>query len=636
VILNGALPSFELDWGGVLLALVRGCSVAGLLSVFGTLTFRSVVETRCFSRLLADEAAALDRRVVRWAWANLGFAAVALLVWLPMESGSMSGAATLAATAGAMPTVLRGTSFGHFLTAQLAGLIATGLAMRFLPRRAWVATVLSGVTLALQSGHSHSASMYSGLSFLLASELLHLLAAGAWVGGLWPLLLVVRHGTPKAGALACRWFSPLGKWCVVVLLATASVQFWELIGGVPGLVGTAYGWVALVKIALYGALFGFALLNRYTLAPRLMGPAPEPTRRALVRSIAVQTMFGLAAVLAAGLLSQLNPSIHAEPVWPFTVEPSLVTVREDAEFRDEVVRALLALMGAAAIIGVGIIWRRRRVFALSAVGVAAVLTAKAVPHLDLLFVPATATTYYRSPTSFATNSILAGAALYPKNCASCHGTEGHGDGPAAKGLPVPPADLTAPHLWDHADGELFGWIAHGMEAPEGGLAMPGFSPGLSDDDIWALIDFIRAHNAGSTYAATGAWSPPVQAPSFQVTCAGHDPADLANWRGSVVRLVFGGTPPQPQHGVATVRVGAEDSDAGAGGCRADDEALRNAYSVVTGLNPAELEGAEVIIDANGWLREVRRRVTGSDAAALLAIVDQPLPPAAGAGGQHHH
>ena len=35
-----------------------------------------------------------------------------------------------------------------------------------------------------------------------------------------------------------------------------------------------------------------------------------------------------------------------------------------------------------------------------------------------------------------------GAALYQSYCASCHGAGGQGDGPAAAGLSVPPADLT--------------------------------------------------------------------------------------------------------------------------------------------------------------------------------------------------
>jgi mono/diheme cytochrome c family protein len=77
---------------------------------------------------------------------------------------------------------------------------------------------------------------------------------------------------------------------------------------------------------------------------------------------------------------------------------------------------------------------------------------------------------------------------------SCHGAEGHGDGPASVGLEMPPADLTAPHLWDHPDGELFWWISHGMFGPDGKRVMTGFAATLDEDTSWALIDFLHANN----------------------------------------------------------------------------------------------------------------------------------------------
>ncbi len=80
---------------------------------------------------------------------------------------------------------------------------------------------------------------------------------------------------------------------------------------------------------------------------------------------------------------------------------------------------------------------------------------------------------------------------------------------------MPPADLTAEHLWAHEDGELFWWLSHGIAAPDGSLAMPGFAAALTEDQRWALIDWVRANNAGVVWAATGAWPRPVQAPELQ-------------------------------------------------------------------------------------------------------------------------
>ena len=88
---------------------------------------------------------------------------------------------------------------------------------------------------------------------------LHLLAGAAWLGGLLPLLIVVQSVPAPAAALACRRFSPLGTTCVLVLAATAGFQFWVLIGGLPGLLGTAYGLVALAKIVLFAPCWGSRL-----------------------------------------------------------------------------------------------------------------------------------------------------------------------------------------------------------------------------------------------------------------------------------------------------------------------------------------------------------------------------------------
>jgi mono/diheme cytochrome c family protein len=120
----------------------------------------------------------------------------------------------------------------------------------------------------------------------------------------------------------------------------------------------------------------------------------------------------------------------------------------------------------------------------------------ALPHFDLLFIEAYPTSFYRSPTGFSAESIAAGASLYPIYCADCHGPGGRGDGPAARGLGIPPADLTAQHVREHGDGVMFWWLAHGIVSAEGRVAMPGFADVLSDEQIWNLIDFVRARAAG--------------------------------------------------------------------------------------------------------------------------------------------
>jgi len=637
-ILNGAVPGFELAEGGLALALLRGLSVAALFSAYGTLLFRVVVAPKAYEKMAPDEAARIDRQLRRLAGASLALQAAALLAWLVVEAGFIADATSLSERLAALEPVLETTFFGHVMLAQLGGSAVLALV---LGRNTRLSAGLAVAATLLQVGHSHAIAMGDD-PLLLASDGLHLLCAGAWLGGLVPLLLLVRATTPKIGCVAARWFTPMGKLCLYGMVLTATIQGWELFGGLAGLIGSGYGWVALAKAALFGVLFGFAWFNRYRFAPALLGEDGAKAKRVLVRSIAVQTGFGLAVVAAAGILASLPPGLHTQPVWPFSVQPSLVTIQEDADFRREAIGAVLALGGAVLVLALGIAFRRLR---WAAVALAAVITGFAVPHLDLFFVEAYPTSFYRSPTGFAATSIAEGAALYPAQCARCHGAEGAGDGPDGKGPMVPPADLTAEHLWGHSDGELFWWLSHGIDSPEGdGLVMPGFAGTLSEDKRWALIDYIRAHNAGLAHGSAGLWPVPVQAPDLTARCGGR-PVRLSELRGKLLRIAFTDVPPPPiapQDGVEIVTILVPPSGAvpPESGCSATDPAVPAAYAAVTGLSPDGLSGKQVIADTNGWLRAAKPIQRDDDVDGLLAEIGQicrhPIDGQGASHAHHHH
>ena len=299
-----------------ILVLTRSALVAALLSVFGTLAFRTVVVPRAFGRMPPETVGQVKRRLLWMTQAGAAAGLAAGLAWLVAQAGSMADAASAAQAAAALPSVLEATVFGHLIAFQLALLLAVAAVAGWedRPWRQRGALGLAAVALGAQAWHGHAASMQPASGLLVAAGVVHLLGAGAWLGGLLPLLLVVRDAPARGGAAAARWFTPLGKLCVAGLAASSLVQGWVLVGSLHGLFGTAYGWMALVKLGLFGVLLGFAVLNRYHLAPALLGGDPALAKRALVRSIAVQTGFGLAIVLAAGVLSSLPPAMHEQPV----------------------------------------------------------------------------------------------------------------------------------------------------------------------------------------------------------------------------------------------------------------------------------------------------------------------------------
>jgi putative copper export protein/mono/diheme cytochrome c family protein len=610
------LPHFDLQ-GGFALCAVRAGSVGCLLSVFGALVFRALVAPRAFARMEGGECAAVKRRLLVLAQASAAAGLMLNALWLIVQAANMADANTVIQLVAAVPEVAMHTAFGRVLLAQSASLLAL-LATLGVRDREWRqrgGLCLATLTLCLQAGHSHAYSMYDGPSVLLAFDALHLLGAGAWLGGLVPLLLLVRGAPPRAGAQAARWFSPLGQWCIAALVLSAAFQSWVLIATVPGLVGTAYGWMAAAKLALFGVLLGFAAVNRYRLAPALLAGDAEAAKRTLVFSIALQTGAAIAIVVAAAVLSELPPAMHEQPLWPFGQRFSLAAINEDPDFLREVLCAGAALVAAAAVAVTAFIARRWRV---AAVVIAAVIAWFALPHLDLLLVAAYPTSFYHSPSGFASASIVQGRDIYAQHCVACHGADGRGDTANAARLAAPPADLTAAHLWMHADGELFWWLSHGIFTPEGAQAMPGFAAILDDDQRWALIDFIRARNAGTAMQASGTWPHIVAAPGFGAAC-GATNISSADLRGSFVLLRFEATP----HSAAPRGVVTVETDAPAVGCTTEDETVARAYAIVSGTDVAHLPGTAFLIDDAGRLRAMQRAGTTpgwSDPAALAGEI----------------
>lgn len=95
--------------------------------------------------------------------------------------------------------------------------------------------------------------------------------------------------------------------------------------------------------------------------------------------------------------------------------------------------------------------------------------------------------------------VAFGDTLYAAQCASCHGAnlEGQPDWRARRPdgkLPAPPHDANG-HTWHHADRLLFETTKFGTAALAGmdyKTDMRGYADTLSDDEIWAILAFIKS------------------------------------------------------------------------------------------------------------------------------------------------
>jgi len=89
------------------------------------------------------------------------------------------------------------------------------------------------------------------------------------------------------------------------------------------------------------------------------------------------------------------------------------------------------------------------------------------------------------PVEITSAGIATGEKVYITNCATCHGTVG--ETPTLLGAPSHAEDG---HTWHHADRHLFEWI---LDGPPLAQVMPGFRGTLIDDEVYAVLAYIKSN-----------------------------------------------------------------------------------------------------------------------------------------------
>jgi putative copper resistance protein D len=247
----------------------------------------------------------------RAAFSLVAVVLVALTAWLALEAAMMSGESIGAALFdGTLGTVLRETRFGTLWKVRM--LLLLGIALALWGRRRvtrGAAAIAAGAVLILTAATGHAGAENGPAGDIhLAADMVHLLAAGTWLGGLVPFARAMAKPISFAQADAeARRFSRLGLVCVGAILVTGSVNAWFLVGTVPALTGTIYGRLLLIKIALFLAMVAIAAINRYRLTPPIRD-AGAATLPALRRNSAIEAGLGLAILLIVAVLGTLPPA----------------------------------------------------------------------------------------------------------------------------------------------------------------------------------------------------------------------------------------------------------------------------------------------------------------------------------------
>ena len=298
------------------LILTRCVHIAATVLAAGTVGFVALVaEPAARAMTRPADFSALRERLTVVVFVALAVAILSGAIWLVLVAADIYGAPFVVVLLnGDASSVLTDTRFGQVALVRLM-LALLLVALLPWPSTQSVQLAVAALLLALLAfvGHAGATPELAG-RVLLASDIVHLLGAGAWLGGLPALaMLLARAGHssepdwPAIAAAATRRFSLLGIVGVGALLASGLVNSWNLLAGPRDLVASDYGRLVLFKIALFIAMVAIATVNRYHLKPRL--PAPD-AMRALQRNSLAETGLGLCVLLIVGALGTMAPTAH--------------------------------------------------------------------------------------------------------------------------------------------------------------------------------------------------------------------------------------------------------------------------------------------------------------------------------------
>jgi putative copper resistance protein D len=286
------------------LALCRVVHIAAVMLLFGVAIFQWGIAPRALAR-------DLDPRLRPAATAAAFVALVSAFCWFALQASEMGDGWGDALNPDLLWSVLRDTSFGQVWMPRLCLCAAVAVFCLVSRQGRWWMVGLLGAMLLGSLGLVGHAVIGDGRlgSLLEPAYVVHLLAAGFWVGCLLPVLACLgrlRTENLRTEALhALRRFSGLGHFAVALVIATGLVNARIILGGWPTDRVSLYRALLLSKIGVVFVMIALAIVNRYVLSPRLLR---SPRALAALRTNTVaELILGIAAVALVGIFGMLPP-----------------------------------------------------------------------------------------------------------------------------------------------------------------------------------------------------------------------------------------------------------------------------------------------------------------------------------------
>lgn len=266
--------------------------------------------------------------VLHFGWILPGTAAIGMLLSVAafvVMTSNMSGASDWDELRPHMEMMLYETEIGFSWVTRMISLavviIVASQSKRWPTASLWIATLAGSIALATLAWAGHGAMDEGAARFWhFAADILHLLAAGGWIGALaaFALMLRTRGSDPellvRVLSRALSGFETAGALIVGTVIVTGVANYLFIVGPtVANVISGAYGALLLVKIVLFAGMIGLATLNRFYL-----GPALERSVRAgdyslaataLRKNVVLESTSAVAIVVLVAWLGTLSPSI---------------------------------------------------------------------------------------------------------------------------------------------------------------------------------------------------------------------------------------------------------------------------------------------------------------------------------------
>ncbi len=218
------------------------------------------------------------------------------------------------------------TSMGRAWQVRVVALVGTFVAALLLGRARWawwlmLVAASSGAALGslAWTGHGAAGEGTQGNVQLIA-DVVHLLAAGGWVGALTALIWLVmprREATTSERLYlvhrVLRGFSLVGSFIVGLIVISGLINSWVLVGpaNAAKALETDYGQLLLVKLVLFAAMLGLAAVNRYRLTLAFAAAVMEGDTGSalghLRRSLAIEIALAITILALVAWLGTLQP-----------------------------------------------------------------------------------------------------------------------------------------------------------------------------------------------------------------------------------------------------------------------------------------------------------------------------------------